>query len=231
MVAPSPSPVVAEAAALPKSEPGPARPVGRDDKPLTMQDHLRAGRELIAKAQPDAARAAFEAAHELAPSSAQPLIELARLDLAAHRLGDAEMRAEAAVEEQPSSSAAWNTLGRVRLAQDDLPGAELAFMRAAEENPGNLYAWNNLGLTLILSERFADAAAALEQATQADGPEPYMWNNLGVAYERQGRLEEARAAYGNGASAGSEPSRLSLARLEGVRTLEVSSKPPATLTE
>ena len=36
---------------------------------------------------------------------------------------------------------------------------------------------------------------------------------------------------GNGASAGSEPSRLSLARLEGVRTLEVSSKPPATLTE
>ena len=43
--------------------------------------------------------------------------------------------------------------------------------------------------------------------------------------------EEARAAYGNGASAGSEPSRLSLARLEGVRTLEVSSKPPATLTE
>ena len=79
---------------------------------------------------------------KLAPKSAAPHVELARLYLADGKIASARKHAEKATKLNPTWSAAWNMLGRVEMADGKLGEARGAFQTAIESNEDNAYAWN-----------------------------------------------------------------------------------------
>ncbi len=214
----APAPVVAAVVApVVAVEPEPAK---------SYAELLRDGKKLARAGELDDALQALTSASELKPKAATPRIEIARALISLGRSAEARAHAEAAVAILPDSSYAWNTLGRVELSEGNVAAAITSFERAAEENADNSYAWNNLGFALIGLERYEEAVTALEMATSGSKPRAYMWNNLGMAYEHLDRLVEARAAYRQGADSGSDKAEISLARLEGVVSLEAVSVAP-----
>ena len=211
----APAPVAAAAIApIAPAIPAPVKSYG---------ELVREGKQLAKAGELDDALVALTRASELKPKAATPRIEIARVLISLGRSAEARAHAEAAVAIVADSSYGWNTLGRVELSEGNVDAAITSFERAAEENPDNSYAWNNLGFALIGLERYEEAVTALEMATSGSKPRSYMWNNLGMACEHLDRIVEARAAYRQAADSGSEKAASSLARLEGVVSLEAAS--------
>jgi tetratricopeptide (TPR) repeat protein len=207
VVAETPPPVVIEA-------PLTTRPAGEIPLPATFAERMRLGRTMLGMRKPAEAIYAFQGAAELDPESAQPFIEIARVEISRKDFPAARVAAEAAVKLAPESSAAWNTFGRVALAEGELDDAVSHFEHAVEMNEQNGYAWNNLGLCKLRQGKWDDAIEALESAVATEDAAAFMWNNLGAAYERVKDVEQARSAYEKGAVEGSALAAKNLARLD-----------------
>jgi hypothetical protein len=83
------------------------------------------------RGQPEAAASIARIATERNPLSADPLFELAAIELARGRTREAEVALERAVELQPSSAEAWRRLGRLRLSVLGEPAEALDAFQAA----------------------------------------------------------------------------------------------------
>ncbi len=246
-VQPDPAPITRSAFGLSDTKPAPIitpAPVVTVEKPVTVEkvepalpppatyaEAMHRAQDLSDKGDHPGAIDALLAAVKLAPKSAAPHVELARLYLADGKIPVARKHALRATKLNPAWSGAWNTLGRVEMADGKLDDARGAFQTAIESNEDNAFAWNNMGLTYIYVEQWQDAADALDHAVAVKDAPAYMWNNLGVAYEHLDRLDEARHAYDQSAAAGSDAGKKSRARLEGVKSIVTASAAPAAPTD
>ncbi|MEO8187108.1 MAG: XrtA/PEP-CTERM system TPR-repeat protein PrsT [Burkholderiaceae bacterium] len=146
----------------------------------------------VARNDPAAARVAFTKAVELSPTYLPAIINLARLDIAEKKPGDARKRLEALVAKDPKNDQALLALTDV-MARTGAPPADIVatLKRAISANPQSVPA----RLALIsFYLRAKDSAAALSTAQEAAAAlrnEPRILGALAQAHEAAGETNQA----------------------------------------
>jgi tetratricopeptide (TPR) repeat protein len=148
-----------------------------------------------ASGQKALAAQAYERLARLDPEDAVPLIQAARMRLAAGVPGAAEALAKAAIGRDEGNVEAWQALGRAQLSQGDLAGAIRSLEQARTIAPSHGWVLNNLGFAYLRANQNTDALEVLDRAVELLPEAAVVQNNLGVARERTGDLEGAKEAY------------------------------------
>ncbi len=126
---------------------------------------------------------------------AAPLIQLARLQMAAKKFEAARLTGTRAIERDPENPEGYQVTGRAYLAKGELSAAISTFKRALEISPDHGYVLNNLGLAYLRASQNREALETLSRAAEVLPELAYVQNNLGIALERLGYPEEAKEAY------------------------------------
>lgn len=140
---------------------------------------------------------AFKQAHEAAPASARPLVNLIRAYVATNRVPDAVSFLETLVEGNPD-----NTIARILLAQsyglNDQPGqAEMALKDAQAAAPDSALIYQSLYQYYLSRGQQDEATATINQASQRM-PENQSVQLLQAGhFERLGQFEDAIGIYEN----------------------------------
>jgi tetratricopeptide (TPR) repeat protein/transglutaminase-like putative cysteine protease len=176
---------------------------------IPMVVFQQVGEARLGAGQVREALAEFRALQAAAPGKADPLIRMARAQLAAGLAETARTSLEQAIRLDPNSSVAFQVLGWV-LQHDwlgrqfrpgwDRAGALAAYRKAVALDPKNRFARQNLAVLLEHSdegERYLagpdlQEAIGLYQALLAEEKSDGIQDNLMVALARQGRLAEAQ---------------------------------------
>jgi Flp pilus assembly protein TadD len=145
----------------------------------------------------DGARAAFERARVLAPGSATPFVNLARISRAAGDLPGARRMLERAVALAESDGEAWLAYGVVLsdLGGEHASAARSAILRAARLMPDAAGPWRAQGDLDLRAGRLNDAVESFREALQRDANDTASRTNLGVALARQGDRRAAMMAF------------------------------------
>jgi Tfp pilus assembly protein PilF len=138
---------------------------------------------------------AFERLARLDSEDAVPLVQAARMRLAAGAPEAAEALARTALSRDDENVEAWQALGRAQLGRSALAEAIQSLEQARTLAPSHGWVLNNLGFAYLRASRNAEALEVLERATEVLPEAAVVHNNLGVARERTGDLEGARQAY------------------------------------
>jgi Tfp pilus assembly protein PilF len=148
-----------------------------------------------ASGQKSLAAQAYERLARLDPDDAVPLIQAARMRLAAGMPSAAEALAKVAVARDEGNIEAWQALGRAQLSQGELASAIRSLEQARTLAPAHGWVLNNLGFAYLRANQNTDALEVLDRAAELLPEAAVVQNNLGVARERTGDVEGAKAAY------------------------------------
>ncbi len=165
---------------------------------------------------------AYERLGRLDAEDAVPLVQAARMRLAAGNVEAAEALARSAVGRDDGNVEAWQALGRAQLASDNLAGAIHSLEQARTLEPSHGWVLNNLGFAYLRASRNAEALEVLERAVELLPEAAVAQNNLGVARERTGDLDGARESYARSALLAP---RYVKARINGERTAMMRTGP------
>ena len=152
-----------------------------------------------ASGQRTLAAEAYERLGRIDPEDAVPMIQAARMRLAAGNHEAAEALARTAVERDEGNVEAWQALGRAQLGSENLAGAIRSLEQARTLEPSHGWVLNNLGFAYLRASRNPEALEVLERAAELLPEGAVVHNNLGVARERTGDLDGAREAYARSA--------------------------------
>ena len=165
---------------------------------------------------------AYERLGRIDPEDAVPLVQAARMRLAAGSVEAAEALARSAVGRDDGNVEAWQALGRAQLGSGNLAGAIHSLEQARTLEPSHGWVLNNLGFAYLRASRNTDALEVLERAAELLPEAAVVQNNLGVARERTGDVDGARAAYARSTLLAP---RYVKARVNGERTAMLPSGP------
>ena len=152
-----------------------------------------------ASGQVTIAAEAYERLGRLDPQDAVPMVQAARMRLAAGSVDAAEALARSAVGRDEGNVEAWQALGRAQLGSGNLAGAIKSLEQARTLEPSHGWVLNNLGFAYLRASRDPEALEVLERAAELLPEAAVVHNNLGVARERTGDLDGARASYARSA--------------------------------
>jgi len=171
-----------------------------------------------ASGQAKMAAEAYERLGRIDPEDAVPMVQAARMRLAAGNVEEAEALARTAVGRDEGNVEAWQALGRAQLGSGNLAGAIQSLEQARTLEPSHGWVLNNLGFAYLRASRNPDALEVLERAAELLPEAAVVHNNLGVARERTGDLDGAREAYARSALLAPKYVK---ARINGERTAMV----------
>ncbi|HZX41802.1 MAG TPA: tetratricopeptide repeat protein [Myxococcaceae bacterium] len=177
-----------------------------------------------ASGQRTLAAEAYERLGRIDPEDSVPLVQAARMRLAAGNPEAAEALARSAVGRDEGNVEAWQALGRSQLSSGNLAGAIHSLEQARTFEPSHGWVLNNLGFAYLRANRNPDALEVLERAAELLPEAAVVHNNLGVARERTGDLNGAREAYARSALLAPKYVK---ARINGERTAMLRSAPDA----
>jgi tetratricopeptide (TPR) repeat protein len=152
-----------------------------------------------ASGQVTIAAEAYERLGRLDPEDAVPLVQAARMRLAANAVEAAEALARSAVGRDEGNVEAWQALGRAQLSSGNLAGAIKSLEEAHTLEPSHGWVLNNLGFAYLRANRNSEALEVLERAAEVLPEAAVVQNNLGVARERTGDMDGARESYARSA--------------------------------
>jgi tetratricopeptide (TPR) repeat protein len=167
---------------------------GEDADALALIAHLAR-----ASGQVTIAAEAFERLGRVDPEDAVPLVQAARMRIAAGNAEAGEALARSAVGRDDGNVEAWQALGRAQLSSGNLAGAIHSLEQARTLEPSHGWVLNNLGFAYLRASRNPEALEVLERAAELLPEAAVVQNNLGVARERTGDLEGARESYARSA--------------------------------
>jgi Flp pilus assembly protein TadD len=153
------------------------------------------GIALRAQGKTGEARAAFEKALEMAPGYAEPLAELAALDLAAGKPDAALARVRTQVERVPESGQLHALLGRVHASRKEQAPAEAAYLKALELNPDLVGVYGELAQLYGTAGRYDAALASLDKLIAKNPSNASAFMLQGVLHELRNDVAKATAAY------------------------------------
>ena len=152
-----------------------------------------------ASGQMTIAAEAYERLGRPDPEDAVPLVQAARMRLAANAVEAAEALARSAVGRDEGNVEAWQALGRAQLSSGNLAGAIKSLEEAHTLEPSHGWVLNNLGFAYLRANRNSEALEVLERAAEVLPEAAVVQNNLGVARERTGDMDGARESYARSA--------------------------------
>ena len=169
---PTPAPAVSEHAA--KAPPvAPTPPAKAPPPPQGLREILLEGRKAFNEERLDQAAALFTQAAELAPTSAEPLVDLGRTWVRQGAQGKALVALSRAVELNPEDAFALLNLGHLlTLMGDEKPGLD-HLRKAAALKPRHPAILCGLVLALKKAGKADDLAAAQKKAQAAGSPCPH----------------------------------------------------------
>ena len=177
-----------------------------------------------ASGQVTLAAEAYERLGRIDPEDSVPLVQAARMRIAAGNAEAAEALARSAVVRDEGNVEAWQALGRSQLSSGNLAGAIHSLEQARTFEPSHGWVLNNLGFAYLRASRNPEALEVLERAAELLPEAAVVQNNLGVARERTGDLDGARESYARSAMLAPKYVK---ARVNGERTAMLRSSPDA----
>ena len=117
------------------------------------------------------ARQAFLAARTADPQFVTADLSLAQLDVAAHKMDDAELRLQKLIASQGENATAWLWIGNLEYAKGNREVALESFQKAVQTDPGNAQALNNLAYLLADFRNRPDEALKYAEKAQQIAPD------------------------------------------------------------
>jgi tetratricopeptide (TPR) repeat protein len=139
--------------------------------------------------------AVLEEALERAPDALEPVIALARSQLALGRSEAAAQRVRGVLERNPNNVVAMNLLADVYAGAGLFAQARAGYQEAIRFHPRSTRAYGRLGLLEESQGNFAAAVAVLERGAQETSRNAVIVFQLAMALERSGDLDAAISAY------------------------------------
>jgi predicted Zn-dependent protease len=137
----------------------------------------------------------FEAAHRKAPDVPEPILAVARSDLALNEPKEAEARVRALLARDPGNVAGTVLLGDVYLRMHRPAEAKRQFEQAIRTHPGSPIAYARLATLQSGAGDTGSAIATLRSGVEATGRNGFLLFRLGGALQAAGRDDQAAAAY------------------------------------
>jgi|GEM_PF-1799039 len=131
-------------------------------------------------------------AAELAPSSAEPWVELMRIYVTIQSYTDGAAAARAVLAREPNNAPAYYYLGWSLSGGQDYPASIKAFERTVSIDPKRVEYRQGLGITYCLADNFAKGIASLEEAQKI---EPGNAKTRDLLAETRALLEERLAPH------------------------------------
>ncbi|HEY1905580.1 MAG TPA: tetratricopeptide repeat protein, partial [Myxococcaceae bacterium] len=119
-----------------------------------------------ASGQVTIAAEAYERLGRVDPEDAVPLVQAARMRLAAGNAEAAEALARSSVGRDDGNVEAWQALGRAQLSSGNLAGAIHSLEQARTLEPSHGWVLNNLGFAYLRASRNPEALEVLERAAE-----------------------------------------------------------------
>ncbi len=138
---------------------------------------------------------AFQRAHELAPSSTQPIAALVQTYMRNGKPEDARRFLESVVSIDSDNLAANLLLGRLSLYEKDVPGAINQYDKAIKANPRAAEAYHELATLYIGLNNLDKAAQVTNRGLAALPDRPLLMINLAVILELKGDFRKAIETY------------------------------------
>ncbi|MEN8180687.1 MAG: tetratricopeptide repeat protein [Pseudomonadota bacterium] len=138
--------------------------------------------------------AEFERSLKLMPKAAEPLIALAKSQLAIDQPDAALQRVQMVIDANPEHFLALNLKGEILLAQKQYGDAEASFNRAIEIQPKWATPYKNL-IKIKVQEGDDTQTLSLLKMGYEKTQDPLLGLGLGSRYEQAGRIEEAKLVY------------------------------------
>ena len=143
----------------------------------------------------EAAVVALEEALERAPDALEPIIALARSQLALGQAAEAAQRVRSVLERNPNSVVAMNLLADVHASAGQFAQARDGYEEAMRFHPGSPRAYGRLAVLEQSQGNNAAAVAVLERGAQETGRNAIVVFQLAMALYRDGDLDRAIEAY------------------------------------
>ena len=156
--------------------------------------YLDLGRAYLGQERLVPAGQAFAKARELAPDSAEPLLQLGYIAWMLRDYDRAIELLEACLDRDPELMRAHHFLGLIALRKRDFDRAEEQFVTALDSDPGFAEAHFNLGKIYLRRGEPERAVARLERAINYRSDYKEAYYQLSFAYRRLGREELASEA-------------------------------------
>ena len=152
---------------------------------------------LVLQRQGDHAQAikAFEQALEVSPKAIEPIIALARSQLALDRADLAEQRVREVLADNPNSIVALNLLGDIYAASDQTDKARAAYQETIRFHAKSPRAYRRLAQLEALQGDADAAVAVLERGADATQRNGILVFQLATTLERAGDFTRAAATY------------------------------------
>lgn len=146
---------------------------------------------------PVAARAAYEAALQRQPDSAEPLAALVRLDVGQNQRARAIERLDTVISQYPDNVVARNLKGEVLTADRKFAEAQAVFGEAVAKAPQWWMPYRGLAFARIGAGDAEGAVAALTEGFEKAGGAYALATDLAALYERMKRADDAIKVYEN----------------------------------
>ena len=138
---------------------------------------------------------AFKRAHELAPSSVQPIVALVRTYVRGGKVKEAKNFLNAVISVNADNITAHLLLGQLSLYEKDTTRAISHFKQIVEINPKSDAGYLGLLTTYIRENDLAKAEEVVAQGLSALPDHPALVMNLASIYEKQGKFRKAIETY------------------------------------
>lgn len=149
---------------------------------MTAADYERLGDTYLTRGQMPLARAKYQKALDLEPSSWRLEYKLGCIYLRENSPSEALPYFRQMTARDPMNSRGWEGEGRALLAMNEHEAAETALKKAIRLDSGNWKAQQSLGMLYDDLGRMDEAIAAYQAALRVRPVEASVLNNLGVAY-------------------------------------------------
>lgn len=164
----------------------------RPDHPL---GYYLAGSALQRQGQHEEAIAAFEKALEIRPDAVEPLVALARSQMALSNSPAAERRVRQVLERSPNSLVAINLLGDIQVSAGNTKGAIETYKEAARFHPKSPRAYERLAELYFSAGDLTAARQVLERGVEHTARNGFLLFRLAGALQLSGEKALAIAAY------------------------------------
>jgi len=144
---------------------------------------------------PQAVRHLEQTLKQARPDGITPYLDLARGQLQARRLSDAEATLTSILGKEPDNVRALSWMGIVQAGLGERKAALDWTRKALEKNPQRAESHFNLGRLLLGYGRSAEAMPSLERALELRPNLVTAWFHLGQALAAEGQTSKAEAAY------------------------------------
>lgn len=153
------------------------------------------GIALQAKDDQQASIAAFKRAHELAPTSAQPIAAIVRSHLRNGKTENARRFLESVISVDSDNVSAIILLARLSQHEKNVSGAIEQYNKLIKINPQADIAYHNLAEIYISQKNLDNAERVTKQGLEALPDLPLLKVDLAVIHEMKGEIDKAIATY------------------------------------